>query len=67
MEGMKMTVKYDGTQECILKLLSILPGSAKAIRTCGNSIIIPTPQGAKSVYKGDYVVVEDGNINIVEG
>jgi hypothetical protein len=63
--GNNMEIKFDGKQETILKILSSLPGVSKAIRTCGNSIIIPTQYGAKSVYNGDIVVI-GGDLVIVK-
>jgi hypothetical protein len=61
-----MNIKYDCKQETILKILSLLPSSSKAIRTCGTSIIIPTSKGARQVYKGDTIIIDGENITIIE-
>lgn len=58
-------VTFDGTEESILKIMEILPVGNKAIRCRGNAITIPTSHGAKDVYLGDAVFIEDG-ISYVE-
>lgn len=61
-----MKIKFSGGEEDILKILATLQGETKAIRVIGNSIIIPTKEGAKQVHKGDTVIIDGETITIVE-
>lgn len=60
-----MKIKYDGTEESILTIMENLPFERKWIKREVNSITIPTP-GARQVFKGETVVIEDDKVKIIE-
>jgi hypothetical protein len=52
------SVIFDGTEQSVIDILAILPGKAKAIRTYGKCITIPTGTGKTDTYIGDTVCVD---------
>lgn len=64
-EDVKMVeITFDGTESSILKLIEHLPDGRRWVKRDGNSITIPTLDGAKQVFKGDMVVVDGLHISI---
>lgn len=62
-----MKIKYTGTQANIQKIIDNLPGKTKAIRSLDKTIIIPTSKGAKQIFKGDIIVIDNENVSVIEG
>jgi hypothetical protein len=62
-----MQIKFNGSEDNVLEILSQLPSNSKAIRRFGNSIIIPTDKGAKQVYIGDTVIINNTAVEVLEG
>lgn len=62
-----MKIRFTGTEENVLKILSNLPEEkAKAVRVIQNSIIIATDKGAKQVFKGDSIIIEENTVTVIE-
>jgi hypothetical protein len=59
-------IKYTGKEDCVIEILDNLPSHTNAVRRLGESIVIPTRNGAKQVFVGDTVVIVGENITIIE-
>ncbi|SDZ18987.1 hypothetical protein [Tindallia californiensis] len=56
-------ITFDGTEKSILKIIENLRSTDATAFICrGNSIQFGTPNGAKQVFIGDTVVIEEENV-----
>lgn len=62
-----VNIVFDGSEKSILEIINNLPEShGKAIIFRGNSIQLATDEGAKQVWIGDSVVIENDSVKVIE-
>ncbi len=65
----EIRITYTGKEEEVFQILNYLPsreGGAVAIQAEKGSITIPTPHGARQVFKGDTVIIDGDFVRVEE-